>query len=80
MSDESRPTPPTEVDRIFRENSDKILALMTEVLAQAGINGYSVHNVQISVPPRPNPDICIPYVKGVPGNGLEFGCTYVEVG
>lgn len=72
-------TSPLVVDEIFRENSADILAGMTAVLGEYGIQGHSVHTATISVPPSPNPDICIPYLKGIPGNGVEIGCTYVTV-
>ena len=72
-------TPPTEVDEIFREHSADILAGMTTVLQEFGIQGYSVHTATISVPPRQNPDICIPYFRGIPGNGVEIGCTYYSI-
>jgi hypothetical protein len=72
-------TSPIEVEQIFRDNSRDILADMTTVLEKWEIQGYSVHTVTISVPPSQNPDICIPYLKGIPGNGVEIGCTYITV-
>jgi hypothetical protein len=72
-------TPPEEVDKIFREKSEKILAEMTDILKNNGIQGYSVHSLQIETPPLPNPDICIPYIRRIPGNGWEAGCSYVRV-
>ena len=72
-------THPLEIDKIFRENSGAILQKMTGILEEHGIKGYSVHSVQIAQPPRPNPDICIPYISSLPDGGWEFGCSYVEV-
>ena len=68
-----------EVEQIFREHSKEILQGMTDVLREYGIEGYSVHTAMISSPPSSNPDICIPYLRGIPGDGVEIGCTYVKI-
>ena len=77
---EERPTRITydefaHVDDTFREKFEKIVAELTEVLANNDLTGYRV--IQVSFQP-PNPPGCRPYCKWVPGSG-PFG-GHIECG
>lgn len=78
MNGEKELTLPQNVDEVFRENSGAILEQMTQVLVQFGINGYSVRSFQIGLPPRDNPDICIPCLHRVHDFVFELKCSYIS--
>ena len=73
------PTDLVAVNEIFQNISGKILAEMTQVLQENGIEGYSVYSFTIGEPPKTNPDICIPSLHRVHDQVFELKCTYVTV-
>ncbi len=72
-------TNPVVINEIFEENSQEILASMTGVLQEYGIEGYTVHAFTISTPPRPNPDVCIPSFYQTQDGYYRMQCTYVTI-
>ena len=66
----------SEVDGIFREKHEDILRDMTTVLEEYGISGYRVTDVTFE---PPNPRLCVPYCRWVPGDGIVCGVSCFDV-
>lgn len=64
-----------EIDAKFRgEEGERILADITQVLANHGINGYDVTHVTFTPSQeRPDPDLCLPWCIWIPGDGIRCG-------